>query len=88
MLIVIGGTASFQDYETADGRVRQESVVPCVLVRPSALTDKPGMGTYKVTERKSGTFAKPIARADVARFLVAAVTNTQWDGKGVQLSRP
>ena len=86
LLSLIGRRAAFQDYEAADERVRNESSVPCVLVRPAALTDKPGRGTYRATERTNGTFAKPIPRADVARFLVDAVTDTRWDRKAVQLS--
>lgn len=88
LLILIGGNASFRDYETADQRIREEIEVPCVLVRPAALTDKVGTGLYRASRKLSGTFARPIARADVAAFLVDALTNLEWDGSstGVQLS--
>ena len=86
MLILIGGKASFDDYDRADKRVREESSVPCVLVRPFALTDKPGNGKYHAKEEQNGTFMRSIPRADVAKFLVDAVTDTRWDGKrGIQL---
>lgn len=87
MLIIIGRhKAGIDDYERADKRVREESSVPCVLVRPYALTDKPGNGKYRAKEEQNGTFMKPIPRADVAKFLVDAVTDTRWDGKrGIQL---
>lgn len=86
LLMLIGGRAGFQDYDRADSRVLNESRVTCVLIRPAALNDKEGTGKYKVSE-KDGTFARPIPRADVATFLVDAVSNKRWDGKpGIQLS--
>ena len=86
LLMMIGGRAGFQDYDRADSLVLNESRVPCVLVRPAALNDKEGTGKYKVSE-KDGTFARPIPRADVAKFLVDAVSDKRWDGKpGIQLS--
>jgi len=51
------------------------------LVRPSALTDKEGKGTYKASKKtKGGTFFKPISRVDVAKFFLDAVEVTKWDG--------
>ena len=80
LLVMIVGKAGFADYEKADKRVREETTVPFVLVRPAALTDKPGSGTYKVLATQNGTFARPIARADVAKFLLDCVADRQWDG--------
>ena len=86
MLTMIGGREGFQDYERADQRILDETSVPCVLVRPYALTDKPGNGKYNASEKKDGTFMRPIPRADVAKFMVDAVTDQQWDRKpGIQL---
>ncbi len=91
MLIAMGTMtglvkASFDDYEAADARIQRQSDVPCVLVRPYALTGKPGIGRYHATETQSATFLRSISRADVARFLLDAVTDARWDGKpGVQL---
>lgn len=75
------GKAGCDDYEKADKRVREEKVVPFVLVRPTALTDKDGKGTYKTFKKpKGGAFLKPIPRADVAKFFLDAVEETKWDG--------
>ena len=80
MLTLIGGKASFADYEKADKRIREEKSVPFVLVRPYALTDKEGKEKYYVTKNQKGTFLKSISRADVAKFMLDAVTDNQWDG--------
>ncbi len=79
--------ASTADYETADQRLRSETTVPVTIVRPYALNDKPPKGTYNATTKSPMHFAKPIARADVAAFLLDTTTNPKWDGlTGVQLS--
>ena len=86
MLTLIAGKAPIADFEKADKRIREETAVPFVLVRPYALTDKPGNGRYRATQNQNATFMRPIPRADVAAFMVDAVADTQWDGKlGVQL---
>ena len=51
MLTMIGGKPSFDDYEVADKRIREESKVPHLIVRPYALTDKSGTGKYKIIEK-------------------------------------
>ena len=86
LLRIIGGKASFEDYDRADARIRAEETVPFVLVRPAALNDKPGTGKYRASDTWKGTFARPIPRADVAKFLVDAVADKGWDRKpGVQI---
>ena len=86
MLSLIAGKAAIADFEKADKRVREETAVPFVLVRPYALTDKPGNGRYHATQKQNATFMRPIPRADVATFIADAVADKQWDGKrGVQL---
>jgi len=86
MLTMIAGKAAIADFEQADKRVREETVVPYVLVRPYALTDKPGSGRYHATQKQNATFMRPIPRADVATFMVDAVADNRWDGKlGIQL---
>ena len=86
ILRIIGGKASFEDYQRADARIRAENTVPTVLVRPAALNDKPGTGRYRASDRWKGTFARPIPRADVAKFLLDAAADTRWDRmSGVQL---
>ena len=81
MLQLIGGRSSFADYERADARISSEGEVPYVLVRPAALKEKPGNGKYRVFQ-DDGTFARPIAKEDVAEFLFDAISSNQWDGRG------
>jgi putative NADH-flavin reductase len=86
MLQMIGGRSSFADYERADARISREEVVPYVLVRPAALKEKPGNGKYRCFHG-DGTFVRPIAKEDVAKFLLDAVSSNQWDGHGgIQLA--
>ncbi len=80
LLTSIVGKTSIDDYEKADKRIRDEKKVPFILVRPYALTDKDGKGKYYATKKQKGTFMKPIARADVAKFMLDAVSDNQWDG--------
>ena len=49
-------------------------------MRPYALTDKEGKGKYYITKNQNGTFLKSISRADVAKFILDTVTDSQWDG--------
>ena len=87
MMQLVGGKSGFADYEAADLRIRTETQVPVTLVRPYGLTDKDGKDVYKATTKVPVTFALPIARADLAKFLLDATTNPQWDGpQGVQLT--
>ena len=85
MLTLIGGKAMIDDFERGDKRVREETLVPFVLVRPYALTDKPGTGMYRIIPGKDGTFAKPISRADVALFFLHCIEDNQWDSGPVML---
>ena len=86
MLQMIGGRSSFADYERADARISGEGEVPYVLVRPAALKEKPGNGKYRAF-RGDGTFARPIAKEDVAAFLLDAISSNRWDGqRGIQLA--
>jgi len=80
MLTLIGSKAGFQDYEAAELRVRGESKVPFAIIRLYALNSKPGTGQYKILPGKTAHFAKPIARADVAKFFLDSVLDSQWDG--------
>jgi putative NADH-flavin reductase len=81
LLRLINGRAGFADYERADARIAREANVPYVLIRPAALKEKPGNGKYRVFQG-DGTFARPMAKEDVAAFLFDAVGSDQWDGKG------
>ena len=79
-LTLIGGRAGFKDYEDAEARVRSESDVPFIVVRPYALTDKPATGQYKVIQGQTAHFAKPIPRTDVAKFFLDCVEDASRDG--------
>ena len=81
LLRLINGRAAFEDYERADARIVREMRVPYVLIRPAALKDKPGNGKYRVFQG-DGTFARPMAKEDVATFLFDALECGEWDGKG------
>ncbi len=85
MLKLIGGSTGFMDYERADARVLQEQKVNYVLVRPAALKEKPGNNKYRAFQG-NGTFARPIAKEDVAYFLMDALSSDKWDNKGTQLA--
>ena len=79
--ILLGGKRTFEDYDAADRLIDAETIVQYVLVRPTGLTDLPGTGKYTVF-RKGRTFAKRIARADVAQFLFDATISSTWNGPG------
>ena len=81
ILQMIGGRSSFADYERADDRISREETVPYVLVRPAALKEKPGNGKYRCFHG-DGTFVRPIAKEDVAAFLLDAISSNHWDGRG------
>ena len=81
LLRLINGRAAFEDYERADARIARETQVPYVLIRPAALKEKPGNGKYRVFQG-DGTFARPMAKEDVAMFLFDAIGSGEWDGKG------
>lgn len=81
LLRLFNGRAGFDDYERADERIARETQVPYVLIRPAALKEKPGNGKYRVFQG-DGTFARPMAKEDVAAFLIDALESDQWVGEG------
>ena len=81
MLQMIGVRSIFADYERADARISREGEVPYVLVRPAALKEKPGNGKYRVFQG-DGTLTRPMAKEDVAEFLLDAISSNQWGGHG------
>ncbi|GMQ46724.1 NAD(P)-dependent oxidoreductase [Vibrio sp. 10N] len=84
-LTLIGGRAGFKDYENAEARVRSETRLPFIVVRPYALTDKPANGQYKLLPGHTAHFAKPIPRTDVARFFLDCVEDVSRDGSCVNI---
>ena len=81
MLKLLGGPANFADYDRADNRITGETRVPYVLIRPGELKKKPGNGKYRVYQGE-GTYPQPIAKEDLAAFLLDATTDDTWNGKG------
>jgi uncharacterized protein YbjT (DUF2867 family) len=62
---------------------RQEAIVRSsatdwVLVRPTVLNDKPARGSVRALTDLAGVHGGTIARADVAKFVVAQVTGDEW----------
>ena len=84
-LTLANGRAGFKDYEGAEARIRSETVVPFIVIRPYALTDKPGNGQYKVLPGHTAHFAKPISRTDVARFFLDCVEDVSRDGSCINI---
>ena len=48
------------------------------IVQPPRLVNKPGRGTYRVDGEALPANGTTIARADVATFMLAQLTNTEW----------
>ncbi|MGB2062286.1 MAG: NAD(P)H-binding protein [Candidatus Puniceispirillales bacterium] len=82
---MVGGKKSFNDYEAADKQVREQSIVPSILVRPYALNDKAATGEYKILKPKTIHFAKPISRADLATCLVSITENNNFLNKTIHV---
>ena len=83
VLSLIAGSANIQDAEAAD-RLGGNASCPWVVVRPAGLGDAPGSGRYLATEETGASFS-PISRADVATFLLDALTKAEWERKALQL---
>jgi uncharacterized protein YbjT (DUF2867 family) len=66
----------------ADVRQMEEVVrgsgLDWTLVRPARLVNKPGTGRYRVRPDYPPRGGRSIARADVAHFMVAALTEAAW----------
>lgn len=85
MLSMIGGKKSFNDYEAADKQIREQSIVPSILVRPYALNDKAAAGKYKILEPKTIHLAKPVSRADLATCIIDIIDNKNFISKTIHV---
>ena len=85
MLSMIGGKKSFNDYEAADKQIREQSILPSILVRPYALNDKTATGKYKILKPKTIHFAKPLSRADLATCVVNIINNNNFISKTIHV---
>ena len=72
----------FRDKTGADDIVRR-SALDWTLVHPVTLTDDLPTGRVTATERLTGREAKQVSRADVADFLVACLSSSEWSRKTV-----
>lgn len=67
----------YANKKIADGRIRS-SGLDWTLVYPTALTNGPARGTYRVDDRLRMKGAPRISRADVAAFMLQAAHNSEW----------
>lgn len=85
LLRLFNGKEGFTDYEKADKRVLEEKDVPFVVIRPAGLTDKNGVGKYRVIPKPTVFFPRFISRSDVAKFFIDSLNDTSFDGKAVMI---
>ncbi|SHF88603.1 NAD(P)-dependent oxidoreductase [Geodermatophilus nigrescens] len=61
-------------------RVLAASELDWTQVRPPRLADRPGTGSYRLTDEAPGLRAAPVAKADVALALVELAEGRDWLG--------
>ncbi len=76
---------AFRDLEQAEATFRA-SPRSVVIVRPTLLVDGPATGRWHVAAPHEAV-ASPIARPDVAAFLVSLALDHRYDGRAVTLGR-
>ena len=74
----------FADHRRLEANVRASGTA-YTLVRPGALTNAPGKGTYRVCRDRRARGANTIARADVAHFIVRELVAREHVGEAVAL---
>ena len=67
----------YQDKDRQETIIRN-SGLDWIIVRPSVLTNKSGTGDTRATTDLTGIAGGQIARADVATFVVAQVSGSDW----------
>lgn len=82
--LVVRGT--YADKDLQEQAVR-ESGLDYTIVRPTRLTMGPGTGRY-TARVGSGPVPSPIARADVAQFILDALRTREYVGKTISLGKP
>jgi uncharacterized protein YbjT (DUF2867 family) len=78
--------ATKRDLEEAE-RIARASDRATVIVRPSGLSNRPGLGRWTTTDHR-GRVAPSIPRADVAAFLVSLVEDPSHDRSAVSIGGP
>jgi uncharacterized protein YbjT (DUF2867 family) len=67
----------FADVSQMENVVR-ESGLDWSIVRPTRLVNRPGTGRYRVRPDFPPPHGRTVARADVAHFIAAALTENTW----------
>ncbi|MEU9731869.1 NAD(P)-binding oxidoreductase [Streptomyces sp. NPDC048002] len=75
----------YANKKIADDRIRA-SDLDWTLVYPTALTNGPATGTYRVAERLPMKGAARISRADVAAFMLQAAHGSEWSRREAVVS--
>lgn len=70
-------TRPFADVREME-RVVRASTLDWTLVRPTRLVDGPGRGGYRIRDRYPAPGLTKIARADVAQFMIGALTDAGY----------
>ncbi|MGN1387911.1 MAG: NAD(P)-dependent oxidoreductase [Bacillus sp. (in: firmicutes)] len=73
------------DHRNAVAEIKANDLTYTVA-RPMGLTDKPETGQYREAMTGIPDKGRSISRADVADFIVKAITNPQYENKSVALS--
>jgi len=76
---------NYEDKDRAEALVRS-STVEWTIVRPGFLNHNPGKSRYRVITDLAGVTAGPIARADVAHFIVSALETGNYRNATVLLT--
>ena len=84
ILSLVAGSGNINDAEAADRLGCSSTECPWIVVRPAGLSDAPGTGKYLATEA-TGASLRQLSRADVAQFLLDALTEKKWERKAIQL---
>ena len=74
-----------------DDKTKQEETIRTsgleyTVVRPLMLTDEAKTGQYRVAEKLDVKVGDQISRADVADFMLKALTNDEWLNKTIDIS--
>jgi len=70
-------SGQFEDMERMESVIRSSNL-EWVIVRPSALTDKPATNDVKVAADRAGKAGSSIPIADVAQFMVDSLTSDEY----------
>lgn len=72
------------DHRNAIAEIKSNGLT-YTIARPMGLTDKPATGQYRETMTVVPEKARSISRADVADFIVRAITDKKYENQSVGL---